>query len=46
MSNKIGDYPTAKKGIDDITCVAAFLKFKMEPEINLVDPFYGRDNMM
>lgn len=43
MSNKVGDYPTAKKGIDDITVVVAFLKFKCDPEINLEDAFYGRD---
>ncbi len=43
MANKVGDYPTAKKGIDDITCVIAFLKFKSEPEINLDEPFRIRE---
>lgn len=42
MSNKVGDYPTAKKGIDDITCVIAFLKFKSVPEIDLDNPFYSK----
>ena len=42
MSNKVGDYPSAKKGIDDITCVIGFLKFKCAPDINLTDPGYGR----
>lgn len=27
FSNKVGDFPTAKNGIDDITCIIAFLNF-------------------
>jgi integrin-linked kinase-associated serine/threonine phosphatase 2C len=28
FSNKIGDFPTARNGVDDITCVIAFLDFE------------------
>lgn len=27
FSNKVGDFPTAKNGIDDITCIIAFFNF-------------------
>lgn len=39
ISNKVGDYPTAKKGIDDITVVIGFLKFKCASEIDLEGGF-------
>jgi len=32
FNNKIGDFPTAKHGIDDITVIVAFLKFDEEKE--------------
>lgn len=39
ISNRVSDYPTAKKGIDDITVTIVFLKFKSAPEIDLANGF-------
>lgn len=44
ISNKVGDYPTAKKGIDDITCVIAFLKFRSAPEVDLSEGLAGGED--
>ena len=38
FSNKIGDLPTAKYGIDDITCIVAFLNFDDDKELK--DSYY------
>jgi integrin-linked kinase-associated serine/threonine phosphatase 2C len=37
--NEVGDLFAAKKGIDDITAIVAFLKFHGDAAVNLTEPF-------
>lgn len=39
VSNQVGDLYGAKKAIDDISAIVAFLKFTGEEEVNLKDPY-------
>lgn len=39
VSNQVGDLYGAKKAIDDISAIVAFLKFTGDEEVNLRDPY-------
>lgn len=41
VSNEVGDLYAAKKGIDDITAIVAFLTFQGEKATNLKDPYHN-----